>query len=95
VRARSAVPEGVEEVASWFQALSARVGSATDEGLRDLIREAQKFDLVGLSIALGEAEALAVNRAATALLEAAIVTAPAQGPRAHLLSVLRDILDES
>lgn len=88
------VPRDSGEVVAWFQGLSVRV--VTDEQLRALVEEAHKYDLVGLSEALGnEQDALALNRAANTLLEAAIAASPGEGERAHLLSVLRDILNDS
>lgn len=90
------VPQDSGEVVGWFQGLSARIDVASDTDLRVLIQEAQKFDLVGLSEALGhEEDVLALNRAANLLLEAAISASPAEGERAHLLAVLRDILNDS
>ena len=90
------VPESPDEVVLWFQTLAGRVDRATDDDLRALIAEAQKFDLVGLSEALGrEDDVLALNRAANTLLEAAIDASPAVSQRAHLLAVLRDILNDS
>lgn len=90
------VPKDAGEVVGWFQGLSARIDVASETDLRVLIQEAQKFDLVGLSEALGsEADVLALNHAANTLLEAAIAASPPVGERAHLLAVLRDILNDS
>jgi hypothetical protein len=90
------VPESSTEVVLWFQALAGRVEQATETDLRVLIQEAQKFDLVGLSEALGhEGDVLALNRAANTLLDAAIEASPRASDRAHLLAVLRDILNDS
>ncbi|MEW6430367.1 MAG: hypothetical protein AB1730_02560 [Myxococcota bacterium] len=88
------VPRDSRDVVSWFNGLSARIDVATDTDLRVLIQEARKYDLVGLTEALGrEEDALALNRAANVLLDAAI--AASEGERAHLLAVLRDILNDS
>ena len=90
------VPQDSGEVVGWFEGLSARIDIASDTDLRVLIQEAQKYDLVGLSEALSnEEDVLALNRAANILLEAAITASPAEGERAHLLAVLRDILNDS
>lgn len=90
------VPQDSGEVVGWFQGLSARIDVATDTDLRVLIQEAKKYDLVGLSEALdSEDDVLALNHAANVLLEAAIAASPPEGERAHLLAVLRDILNDS
>ncbi|MEW5740382.1 MAG: hypothetical protein AB1938_15745 [Myxococcota bacterium] len=90
------VPKDSTEVVGWFQGLSARIDGVSEDQLRALIQEAKKFDLVGLAEALGSDEdAVALNRAANTLLDAAIAAAPPEGERAHLLSVLRDILNDS
>lgn len=90
------VPQDSGEVVGWFHGLSARIDVATDTDLRVLIQEAKKYDLVGLTEALGrEDDVLALNHAANVLLEAAIAASPSEGERAHLLAVLRDILNDS
>jgi hypothetical protein len=90
------LPKDCAEVVGWFHNLSRRIDGATEEELRALIREAKKFDLVGLTEALGnEDDALALNRAANTLLDAAIAASPPGSEGARLLSVLRDILNDS
>lgn len=90
------VPESKDEVLAWFSNLAARIERATTAELQGVVAEARKYDLVGLSEALGaEIDVLSLNHAANDLIEAAIIASKDDGDRRFQLQVLRDILNDS
>ncbi len=89
-------PDARTVALAWFANLSNRISDAQVPELKALIGEARDYDLVGLTDALGDdAQVLALNGAANALIQAGLDTHGAASPQGFQLQVLRDILNDT